>query len=71
MASGINSRDTTLPQVLRSIFDRLARVERPATLHIGPISISGSTPGFTLSVNSDGNLVATSDAGTVTIVALP
>lgn len=71
MAAGFNARDRSLNQVLRSIFDRLARVEHPRSVHYGPINIDGSAPGFTISVNPAGNLIATSDNGTVTILALP
>lgn len=68
---GIGTRDRTLDQILRSIFDRLARVEHPRSVHLGPIAIDGSAPGFTLSVNPAGQLVATSDDGNPTILALP
>lgn len=71
MAAGYNARGRTLDQILRSIFDRLARVEHPRSVHYGPISIDGSAPGFTISVNPAGQLVATSDKGNETILALP
>lgn len=71
MALGYNSRDRTLDQILRAIFDRLARVEHPRSVHFGPIAIDGSAPGFTISVNPAGQLVATSDDGNATILASP
>lgn len=71
MAAGYNARSRSLDQILRAILDRLARVEHPRSVHYGPIAIDGSAPGFTISVNPAGQLVATSDAGNPTILALP
>ena len=72
MAVGLNTRDKDLAAILRSILDRLRRVEQPQRVHIGPIGTSASAiPGYTLSVDNSGTLVATSDRGTVTVVATP
>lgn len=72
MASGINSRDRTLPEVLRSLLDRVRRLERPVSIHLGGIGGAvGPVGGYTISVDSAGQLIATSDGGTTTIIALP
>jgi hypothetical protein len=73
MAAGFNRRDLGIQGVLNSIIDRLRRVEHPTSIHLGPIGgITGSpTQGYTISVNAAGQLVATSDLGTVTIIGLP
>jgi hypothetical protein len=72
MAAGFNARDRDLGDILQSILNRLTKVEKPISIHVGPIGGAiGTTPGYTLSVNAAGQLIATSDNGTVSIVALP
>ncbi len=72
MAAGFNARDRELGEILQSILARLDRAEKPISVHIGPIGGAiGATPGYTLSVNILGQLIATSDNNTVTVVALP
>lgn len=67
MAAGINNRDRDLTDVFIAILDRLDRLERPISIHLG-----GAGTGFTISVNAAGQLVATSDLNaTVTVLALP
>lgn len=72
MANGINARDKTLGDVLKTIFDRLRRLEQPTSIHIGGIGGSiGAITGYTISVNDAGQLVSTSDGGTVTVIGNP
>lgn len=73
MAAGINSRDVDLAQVLTSMLDRLAKLERPQSFHLGPVGgMLSASQGYTVSIDvATGNLIATSDAGTVTILATP
>lgn len=67
MAAGIYDRDRTFRDIIQAIYNRIARLEHPNSVHIG-----GAGTGFTLSVNTAGQLVASSDAAnTVTVVALP
>lgn len=65
MTNAANRRETTFDGLLRSIFERLRRLERPSTIHLG-----GAGNGWTLSSDVNGNLVATSDTGTATTIAL-
>lgn len=72
MAAGFNRRDRDLGDILQSIMNRLTKVEKPITIHIGPLGGAiGTTPGYTLSVNAAGQLIATSDNGLATVIALP
>lgn len=72
MANGINSRDKTLADILRSMMDRIGKLERPNSIHIGGIGGAiGANTGYTISVNDSGQLVSTSDGGTVTIIGNP
>lgn len=77
MAVGANSNPADNTAVLQSILDRLAKLERPISTHIGPVggSLTGSATigGWTFSVASDGsgNLLATSDSGTQVVLASP
>lgn len=72
MANGINSRDKTLGDVLKTVFDRLRRLEQPTSIHIGGIGGAiGAITGYTISVNDTGQLISTSDGGTVTIIGNP
>lgn len=73
MAGGINTRDRSLDRILRAVYDRIRRLERPISIHLGPIGGTVGNPtsaGFTISVDSSNRLVATSDSGTITILAL-
>lgn len=69
MALGSNFRDRDLNQLLQSILDRIRRLERPVTIRLGGIGGQINGNGFTLGLDVDGNLVATSDNGTTTILA--
>lgn len=73
MAAGINSRDRNLANVLQSILDAIEKLKRPRSMHIGGIGgVIGANMGYTISVDDGtGKLIATSDAGTVTVIALP
>lgn len=73
MAVGINARSRELTDVFQNILDRLRRLESPKTIRLGPIGgpNGGATPGWTFSVDHDGNLVATPDGGVGTIIASP
>lgn len=71
MARGEADRDRTLQALLRSIYNRLNRLERPVTLRLGGVGGAVGGMGYTLSVNSSQELVATSDSGTVTVLASP
>lgn len=73
MAAGINSRVSDLTAVLRNVIDRLRRLESPKTLRLGPAGSSGgsSTPGWTFSVDVDGNLIVTPDGGDPRILESP
>lgn len=72
MAAGFNSRDRDFGEILQSILNRLSRLEKPISTHVGPIGGAiGATPGYTISVNAAGQLIATSDNGTITVIALP
>lgn len=72
MANGINSRDKTLVGVVVSLLDRVRRLERPTSIHIGGIGASiGAVTGYTISVNGSGQLISTSDGGTVTVIGNP
>lgn len=64
MALGINTRDRDLAAILRTIFDRLRRLEHQTTTHIG-----GFAPGYTISIDQAGQLIATSDLGNITVLA--
>lgn len=70
MATGLTSRDRSLETVLRAIYLRLRRLESPKTIHLGGAGGTVGGKGFTLSLDSNGNLVATSDSGTATTIAL-
>lgn len=65
MARGIQNRDFTLDTVLKGIYERLRRLERPSKIHLG-----GAGNGFSITTDVDGNLVAVSDSGTRTIIAV-
>lgn len=72
MAGGINTRDRSLDRILRAVYDRIRRLERPISIHLGPIGGVVGDPtsaGFTISVDSSNRLIATSDSGTITILA--
>lgn len=73
IAAGINSRDRSLANVLQSILDAIERLKRPQSTHIGGIGgVIGANMGYTLSVDpATGNFIATSDAGTQTVIAAP
>lgn len=71
MARGEADRDRSLQAVLRNIYYRIAKLERPVTLRLGGIGGAIGGQGYTISVNTSGQLIATSDSGTVTILALP
>lgn len=73
MATGILSRDRALGDLLQSIINRIAKLEQPKVIHVGPIGgvVSPLVPGYTLSINAAGQLIATSDNGTVTLLANP
>lgn len=73
MAIGINTRNRDLESVLQSMLDRIESLERAQSLRVGPIGGAlSSSQGFTISVDiATGKLKVTSDAGTVTFLALP
>ncbi len=73
MATGFNQRDRDLISALNSLLDRIQKLENPQSFHIGPIGGNLSTSqGYMISVDvATGKLIATSDAGTVTVLALP
>lgn len=71
MANGVNARNLSTTEVFRQLFKRLERLERPNSIHIGGVGGALGGQGYTLSVNAAGQLTATSDSGTVTILALP
>src|SRR5690348_14189454 len=72
MANGINARNLrTELHIIAILIDRIKRLERPNSIHIGGVGGAIGGVGYTLSVDASGQLVATSDAGTVTVLALP
>lgn len=72
MANGINARDRTLADVLKTLVDRVRKLEKPNSIHIGGVGASiGANTGYTISVNDSGQLVSTSDSGTVTVLGNP
>lgn len=72
MANGINARALTLPDLIKNLVDRVRKLEKPNSIHIGGVGASiGANTGYTLSVNDSGQLVSTSDSGTVTVIGSP
>jgi hypothetical protein len=73
VAVGINARGTDLVAILRELLDRVSALEQPVSIRIGSVggTLPGAGMGYTLSVNAANELIATSDSGTVTVVALP
>lgn len=72
MAGGINTRDRSLDRILRTVYDRIRRLERPVSIHLGPIGGVIGNPtseGWTISVDSSNQLIATSDSGVIKILA--
>lgn len=60
--------------MLQTILNRLTALERPKALRVGPTSgitpvVAADNTGFTVSVDSLGNLVVISDRGIMTVVA--
>lgn len=70
MATGFASRDRALQDVLRTIYLRLRRLENPKSIHLAGTGGAIGGKGFRLAVDAAGNLVAISDNGTSTTIAL-
>lgn len=71
MAAGLTARERDLSRLLNGLFDRIRRLERPVSIRIGGAGGAIGGKAWTLSVDSDGNLVATNDEGTKRIIAAP
>lgn len=73
MAVGINQNNKDLEDVIQDLLRRIAKLEKPITIHVGPVGgiIIGGTGGWTLSVDTTGNLVATRDDGAGPTVLAP
>lgn len=69
MAIGTRAREREVESVLRQLLNRIRRLERPTSIHLGGIGGGIGGQGFTLTVNQAGDLVAISDSGTTTIIA--
>lgn len=69
MALAINARDRNLISVIQSLLDRIRKLERPVTLRLGGIGGQINGNGFTLALDANGNLLATSDSGCSTVLA--
>lgn len=71
MAAGLTARERDIGKILNSLFDRIRRLERPSQLRVGGVGGAVGGHGWTISVNSTGQLVATSDSGTKVVLASP
>ncbi len=71
MANGIGSKPKTVSEILTSLLDRVRRLERPTSIRIGGIGGAIGGVGYTISINDIGQMIATSDNGTITVIALP
>lgn len=70
MVAGIRARDNSLEQVLRSLYDRIRRLERPVTLRLGGVGGVIGGKGWNIGLDpANGNLIAISDDGTTTTLA--
>lgn len=71
MASGQNARERDLSRLLNSMFERIRRLERPASVRVGGAGGAVGGYGWTIGVNSSGQLVATNDSGRRVVLASP